>query len=84
MRIASCCMPFFTTLTNVNFNAAKFVELIQQAGQTRDRAKALYEASARAAHEGASRAGRRGGDQEGFRDPRRGPRWPSVVRPLRA
>ena len=31
---------FFTTLTNVNFNAAKFVELIQQASQIRDRAKA--------------------------------------------
>lgn len=38
---------FFTTLTNVNFNAAKFVELIQQAAQMRDRAKALYEAAAR-------------------------------------
>jgi len=40
---------FFTTLTNVNFNAAKFVELIQQAAQIRDRAKALYETAARAA-----------------------------------
>jgi hydroxylamine reductase len=40
---------FFTTLTNVNFNAAKFVELIQQASQIRDRAKALYENAARAA-----------------------------------
>jgi hydroxylamine reductase len=40
---------FFTTLTNVNFNAAKFVELIQQATQIRDRAKALYEDAARAA-----------------------------------
>jgi len=40
---------FFTTLTNVNFHAAKFVELIQQAAQFRDRAKALYETSARAA-----------------------------------
>ncbi|HEY8127073.1 MAG TPA: hydroxylamine reductase [Methylocystis sp.] len=40
---------FFTTLTNVNFNAAKFVELIQQASQIRDRAKALYEDAARAA-----------------------------------
>jgi len=39
---------FFTTLTNVNFNAAKFVELIQQASQIRDRAKALYEDAARA------------------------------------
>jgi hydroxylamine reductase len=40
---------FFTTLTNVNFNAAKFVELIHQASQIRDRAKALYEDAARAA-----------------------------------
>lgn len=38
---------FFTTLTNVNFNAAKFVELIQQATQHRDRAKSLYEQAAR-------------------------------------
>ncbi|HEY8215462.1 MAG TPA: hydroxylamine reductase, partial [Methylocystis sp.] len=38
---------FFTTLTNVNFNAAKFVELIQQAAQIRQRAKALYENAAR-------------------------------------
>ncbi|MCQ4190843.1 hydroxylamine reductase [Methylocystis suflitae] len=40
---------FFTTLTNVNFNAAKFVELIREASQIRDRAKALYENAARAA-----------------------------------
>ena len=40
---------FFTTLTNVNFNAAKFVELIQQASQIRERAKAIYEDAARAA-----------------------------------
>jgi hydroxylamine reductase len=40
---------FFTTLTNVNFNAAKFVELIQEASQIRERAKALYEDAARAA-----------------------------------
>ncbi|MFO1124828.1 MAG: hydroxylamine reductase [Methylocystis sp.] len=39
---------FFTTLTNVNFNAAKFVELIHQASQIRDCAKALYESAARA------------------------------------
>ncbi|MGD9545435.1 MAG: hydroxylamine reductase [Methylocystis sp.] len=38
---------FFTTLTNVNFNAAKFVELIRQAAQIRDHAKALYEDAAR-------------------------------------
>ena len=40
---------FFTTLTNVNFNAGKFVDLIQQAAQIRDRVKALYETAARAA-----------------------------------
>ena len=40
---------FFTTLTNVNFNAGKFVQLIQQAAQFRDRAKALYETAAPAA-----------------------------------
>lgn len=40
---------FFTTLTNVNFNAGKFVELIQQAAQIRDRVRAVYEAAARAA-----------------------------------
>jgi hydroxylamine reductase len=32
----------FTTLTNVNFNAARFVTLIQQAAQIRDRVKASY------------------------------------------
>jgi hydroxylamine reductase len=40
---------FFTTLTNVNFNAIKFVELIQQASEIRDRAKALYERASCAA-----------------------------------
>lgn len=40
---------FFTTLTNVNFDARKFVELIAQAAQIRDRAKRLYEDAARAA-----------------------------------
>ncbi len=34
---------FFTTLTNVNFDNARFQPLIQQAAQIRDRAKALYE-----------------------------------------
>ena len=42
---------FFTTLTNVNFNAGKFVELIREAAQHRDRAKALYEKAAKAAPE---------------------------------
>ncbi len=40
---------FFTTLTNVNFNAMKFVEMIHTAAQIRDRARALYENAARAA-----------------------------------
>ena len=39
---------FFTTLTNVNFNAARFVDLIQQASQIRDRVRTLYETAARA------------------------------------
>jgi hydroxylamine reductase len=42
---------FFTTLTNVNFSAAKFVEFIQRAAQLRDGAKALYEKAAREAGE---------------------------------
>jgi hydroxylamine reductase len=37
---------FFTTLTNVNFNASKFVQLIAQAGEIKNRVKALYEAAA--------------------------------------
>lgn len=36
----------FTTLTNVNFNAARFVALLKEAAQVRDRAKAGYEAAA--------------------------------------
>ncbi|VWD32906.1 hydroxylamine reductase [Burkholderia lata] len=39
----------FTTLTNVNFHAARFVALLREAAQTRDRVKAACEASARAA-----------------------------------
>ncbi|BBL72716.1 hydroxylamine reductase [Methylogaea oryzae] len=38
----------FTTLTNVNFNATRFVTLLQQAAQVRDRVKARYEEAARA------------------------------------
>jgi hydroxylamine reductase len=34
---------FFTTLTNVNFNATAFVRMIHEAVAHRDRAKALYE-----------------------------------------
>jgi hydroxylamine reductase len=37
---------FFTTLTNVNFNAGKFVRLIAEAGEIKNRVKALYEAAA--------------------------------------
>ncbi len=38
----------FTTLTNVNFNPARFVSLLQEAAQVRDRVKAAYEAAASA------------------------------------
>ena len=38
----------FTTLTNVNFTASRFVGLIQEAVQHRDRVKALYESAAQA------------------------------------
>ena len=37
----------FTTLTNVNFNANRFVELIHEAIEIRDRVKALYETAAK-------------------------------------
>ena len=37
----------FTTLTNVNFDAARFDELIDQAVAVRDRARALYENTCR-------------------------------------
>ena len=36
----------FTTLTNVNFNRARFVELIAEAASVRDRLRATYEAAA--------------------------------------
>lgn len=36
----------FTTLTNVNFNAARFVALINEAVEIRDRVKGLYETAA--------------------------------------
>ncbi|WP_175888353.1 hydroxylamine reductase [Burkholderia contaminans] len=39
----------FTTLTNVNFHAARFVALLREAAQVRDRVKAACDASARAA-----------------------------------
>jgi hydroxylamine reductase len=37
----------FTTLTNVNFNPARFVNLIQEAARHRDRVKTRYEEAAR-------------------------------------
>jgi len=37
----------FTTLTNVNFNPARFIALIQEAVRLRDRIKARYEEAAR-------------------------------------
>lgn len=37
---------FFTTLTNVNFNATRFVNLIQQAAKVRDGIKAQYTTAA--------------------------------------
>ncbi|TAN50997.1 MAG: hydroxylamine reductase [Methylococcaceae bacterium] len=39
----------FTTLTNVNFSATRFVTLLQEAAQVRDRVKAGYLAAAQAA-----------------------------------
>lgn len=39
---------FFTTLTNVNFDAARFVELVAQAAQIRDRVARLHADAARA------------------------------------
>lgn len=38
----------FTTLTNVNFNAARFVALIREAAEKRDQLKAAYETAAQA------------------------------------
>ncbi|MCL2848484.1 MAG: hydroxylamine reductase [Micrococcales bacterium] len=39
----------FTTLTNVNFTATRFVELVEQAVAVRDRVRAAYEQAARSA-----------------------------------
>jgi hydroxylamine reductase len=39
----------FTTLTNVNFNATRFVGLVREAAKLREAVKARYEAAARAA-----------------------------------
>jgi hydroxylamine reductase len=40
----------FTTLTNVNFDRRRFLDLIPQAAATRDRLRAAYEEAARAAN----------------------------------
>ena len=46
---AHAAFDLFTTLTNVNFNATRFMALIAEAVGMRERAKEAYEAAARAA-----------------------------------
>lgn len=46
---AHAAFDLFTTLTNVNFNATRFMSLIAEAVGVREEAKAAYEAAARAA-----------------------------------
>ncbi len=46
---AHASFDLFTTLTNVNFNATRFMSLIAEAVGVRDEAKSAYEAAARAA-----------------------------------
>ena len=46
---AHAAFDLFTTLTNVNFNATRFMELIADAVGKRDQAKQAYETAARAA-----------------------------------
>ena len=46
---AHASFDLFTTLTNVNFNATRFMSLIADAVGVREQAKAAYEAAARAA-----------------------------------
>lgn len=46
---AHAAFDLFTTLTNVNFNATRFMALIAEAVEVREQAKAAYEAAARAA-----------------------------------
>ena len=46
---AHASFDLFTTLTNVNFNATRFMALIAEAVDVRDRAKAAYEQAAKAA-----------------------------------
>ncbi len=46
---AHAAFDMFTTLTNVNFNATRFMQLIAEAVEVRDRAREDYEAAARAA-----------------------------------
>lgn len=45
---AHASFDLFTTLTNVNFNATRFMALIAEAVGVREKAKAAYEAAARA------------------------------------
>jgi len=46
---AHASFDLFTTLTNVNFNATRFMSLIAEAVEMRDQAKEAYEAASRAA-----------------------------------
>jgi hydroxylamine reductase len=46
---AFALFAMFTTLTNVNFTATRFVGMLAEAAQIRDRVKARYEEAARAA-----------------------------------
>ncbi|TXI37982.1 MAG: hydroxylamine reductase [Mycobacterium sp.] len=46
---AHASFDLFTTLTNVNFNATRFMSLIAEAVEVRDQAKEAYEATSRAA-----------------------------------
>ncbi|QLL05744.1 hydroxylamine reductase [Mycobacterium vicinigordonae] len=46
---AHACFDLFTTLTNVNFNATRFMALIADAVEVRNKARLAYENAARAA-----------------------------------
>ncbi len=45
----AACFYIFTTLTNVNFNTTRFVQLIAEATKVREAAKAAYEAACKEA-----------------------------------
>lgn len=45
----TACFDFFTTLTNVNFNPTRFMQLIAHAVTVRDRAREVYEQACKAA-----------------------------------